>query len=162
MVQWVLTWNDVSAFFATDYYAHDLYMDKTDGAFLEVASLRITSTPPLVQRYRTDDGASYLRIGWASYRPHQIQANTLYTVTFSSAPTDTAIDDGAEDIETYGIRLPSTCIGNCLWVPLSWCSIAAGGATLRLYNNNHPAGIHPLGVPTGGCNSLLFLPMIIH
>lgn len=28
MVQWVLSWDDVSTF-ATDYYAHDLYLDKT-------------------------------------------------------------------------------------------------------------------------------------
>lgn len=160
-VRWILTWDDVSAFFATDYYAHDLYMDKTGGTFLELASLSITGTLPLVQGYRLTDGSTDLRVGWASYRPHQIQANTIYTVTFRSAPTDTPIDDWAEDVETYGIRLPSTCIGNCLWIPLSWCSIASGGATLSLFNNAHPDGIHPLGVPFGGCNRLLFLPMII-
>lgn len=52
-VRWILTWDDVSAFFATDYYAHDLYMDKTGGTFLELASLSITGTLPLVQGYRS-------------------------------------------------------------------------------------------------------------
>ena len=160
IVQWILRWEDVAAFFASDYYAHDLYLDKTGGTFLELASLRITSTLPLVQRYRTDDTATHLRLGWASYRPHQIQANTRYTLTLSSAVTASPIDDGAEAVETYGLRLPSTCVSGCLWVPLSWCSIAPGGATLRLFNNAHPAGIHPLGVPLGGCNTLLLLPFV--
>ena len=160
VVQWILRWEDVSAFFASDYYAHDLYLDKTGGTFLELASLRITSTLPLVQRYRTDDNATHLRLGWASYRPHQIQANTRYTVTLSSAVTASPIDEGAEDMETYGLRLPPTCVSGCLWLPLSWCSIAPGGATLRLFHNAHPAGIHPLGVPLGGCNTLLLLPFV--
>ncbi len=159
-VIWVLQWDDVSAFSAADYYAHDLYLDKVGGTFLEVATLEINSTLPLVQRYRTADNATHLRLGWATYRPHQIQANTRYTVTLSSAVTASSVDDGAEDVETYGLRLPSTCVSGCLWLPLSWCSIAPGGATLRLFNNSHPAGIHPLGVPLGGCNTLLLLPFV--
>lgn len=158
-VIWVLRW-DTTDFYAADYYAHDLYMNKDGGTFISMDDLLIESNLPLTQRYRTDDGSNVLRLGWASYRPAEIQANTTYTVTFISNPTGTYIDDFTEDVETYGIRIPPTCIRNCLWVPLSWCSEAPGGNTIRLFNNSNPDGILPLGVPQGGCNTLLFLPSI--
>ena len=160
-VTWYLQWDDVSVFHTPDYYAHDLYLLQDNGTFLDPNSLRLVGTLPQIDRYRTDNGARRLRLGWATYRPTAIQANTLYTVTFASDPTTTTIDPFVEDFETYGVRLPPSCIGSCLWFPISWCSIAPGGATLRLFNNSHPDGILPLGIPQGGCNTLLFLPMVI-
>ena len=120
VITWVLTWDDVSAFFPRDYYAHDLYMDKSNGTFLEPSAIDIFSSLPLVQRYRFDDGYNLLRYGWASYRPAEIQAGVTYTVVIQSRPGTTPIDDFAEDIETYGVRIPGTCIRNCVWVPTSW------------------------------------------
>ena len=160
VITWVLTWDDVSAFFPRDYYAHDLYMDKSNGTFLEPSAIDIFSSLPLVQRYRFDDGHNLLRYGWASYRPAEIQAGVTYTVVIQSPPGSTPIDDFAEDIETYGVRIPGTCIRNCVWVPTSWCSVALGGNSIRLFNNSNPAGLVPLGVPQGGCNRLFYLPSI--
>jgi len=162
-VIWVLRWDSTNHFFFTDYYAHDLYMNKADGTFLHPESTIINinkTTMPLTLLYRFSDGNNVLRTGWATYRPSFIEAGTVYTVTIQSNAIDTTpIDNFAEDIETYGFRLPSNCDGNfpCAWFPMSWCSIAPGGNTLRLFNSSHPDGIHSLGTPFGGCNTLYFL-----
>ena len=64
-VIWHILWDDVGHFFSADYYAHDLYMDKDGGTFLDKDSLILDSTLPLTQRYRTSDGDARLRLGWA-------------------------------------------------------------------------------------------------
>lgn len=158
-VSWVLRWDNLNPFFFTDYYAHDLYMDLTEGTFLELESISIRATEmPRVGIYREDSiDQGRLRIGWATYRPSEIEPNVTYTVTLFSATTDASIDPFAEDFETYGIRFPPTCVARCAWFPTSWCSIAEGGDTLVLRNNPFPDGIHPLGVPLGGCARPLFL-----
>lgn len=162
-VFWVLRW-DNPIFFTTDYYAHDLYLLKEgEGVFIDHGDLYlIESSLPLVQEYRYEDGGDYVRIGWATYRPGEIQAGITYTVVIQAGPQNATLDPFAEDIETYGIRLPPRCIANCLWIPTTWCSIALGDQTLILYNNPHPAGIHPLGgQPLGTCGTPFFLPLII-
>lgn len=162
IVRWVLTWPSPTGMTNADYYAHDLYLDKDGGTFLSHDdAFLLEATTPQTKEYRYSDGGTRLRIGWASYRPGEIVAGTTYTISMISAPTPTVLDAGAEDIETFGLRLPSTCIANCIWVPLSWCSVAKDGATILLRNNTDPAGIQALGEPLGGCNTLWFLPMVV-
>jgi len=163
-VRWVLRWDSTQFFFFTDYYAHDLYMNKADGTFLanDTVDVRLEDTTlPNVRIYRQSDGSNVLRVGWATYRSSFVEAGTTYTVTLASMPENTAlVDDFAEDIETYGFRFPPNCDGAnfpCAWFPMSWCSIAPGGNTLRIFNTSHPDGIHSLGTPFGGCNTLYFL-----
>ena len=162
-VIWILQWNQI-VFLSPDYYAHDLYMDSTTGAtFLDLTSpdLRIETNLPLTKIYRNAPGSAVNRLGWASYRPAEIQANTLYTVTLISPPT-TITQNWSRLEENYGFRIPFGCTANCLWVPVAWCDVNEGGQSLLLRNNIHPAGIHPLGAPQGDCNGLppLFLPII--
>jgi hypothetical protein len=163
LVRWVLRWDTVNGFFFPDFYAHDLYMDKAQGVFLEMGTAEVSGNMPSLQFYRKQDGLQRLRLGWATARPSEITAGTTYTITMESRPTDTPVDLGAENLESYGVRILPNCEQFCIWVPLSWCSSAPGGNTIQLFNSSHPDGILALGEPFGGCNTLhfLYIPLLV-
>ena len=166
-VTWVLRWENL-IFLTSDYYAQDLYMDLTAGTtFLDpnAEDLAIETNLPSTQIYRNQSAPGFQhRIGWASYRPAEIQANTTYTVTVRS-PSTIATTDWSSLQETFGIRIPFTCLSNCIWIPITWCDETVDGtASIQLRNNQHPDGIHPLGDPQGPCYGLkpiLFIPIVI-
>lgn len=164
-VIWILRWEAPLIFLSTDYYAHDLYMSDVGDYFINPFSefLEVESNMPLVQIYRNADERGRHRLGWASYRPHEIQADTTYTVTLTSPPS-TIRENWASLQEVYGIRIPFGCVATCLWVPIRWCNVNEGGQSILLRQNFHPAGIHPLGEPMGRCFGLRpvgFLPIVI-
>jgi len=165
-VIWVLRWDNI-IFLSPDYFAHDLYMSLTGGTTFinpDPVDLEIVSNLPTTKLYRNASApGDRHRLGWASYRPAEIRANTPYTVTIMSPPT-IATENWTSMQETFGIRIPFNCLANCIWVPITWCDITdGGGASILLRHNIHPDGIHPLGEPQGACYGLrpmIFLPFI--
>lgn len=123
----------------------------------------IETNLPTTRIYRNWDRNNGHRLGWASYRPAEIQPNTTYTVTLFSPPTG-VLQTWARVQETYGFRIPFDCLANCWWVPIRWCWINEGEYSILLRPNQHPAGIHPLGQPEGQCRGLapaIFLPVVL-
>lgn len=104
-----------------------------------------------------------MRIGWATYRPNQIEAGRVYTFTFWSPSGNTIPIDWVGIAQTYGLRIPPDCIGSCGWVPMHWCYLNEVPFGIRVLHNIHPDGIWPLGgQPQGPCTGILgrsYLPL---
>lgn len=155
---WVMRW-DAPQFTSWDFYAHKLHMNQADGTFLmNNGTIALSSDIPGDTIFFTQEDDDQLRLTWYHRDMDEIEAGKTYTVSFASTQNITPVDEGAEDIEAYGIWFCENRF--CPLITVRWCSLI--GRALTLFNNQHPSGIFPLNGTHAECHQLtfVFLPLI--